>query len=148
MARVDYHGILDELQAILVANSDLDRAKKFIESELWFGPDVPEGIYLYNSRRRAPAELQSLSRGRRQDYLLDVIIWCAGWHQDSVRDASKIRDALIGDVETTLMDVNDRTLNGKAKVYMLEGGELATFEDNGFLSTGQVLVTVHVQATI
>lgn len=145
--RVDYYGIETAIKDILEADAgnDLpDNLKVFIESQIAFNDEGCPGVYIYLDRRDAPPQIQRIAAGTRTDMEVDLSLWCAEFH-DSVEDASRLRDDLIGKVEVALMA--DRTLNDTVTAFWLRGGDFNMLQDNGFLSMGEIKMRARVVAT-
>lgn len=139
MARLDYYAIEEAIKTNLESYSTTNGFswKVHVEDAITLASDECPGIYIYLDRRDAPIDLQTLANGTRTNYRLTFSIWCVEWHFDTVRDAVRLRDDLIGNVELALM--SDRTIGGNCKYSWLEGGEMGNYENDGtFLSTGQI----------
>lgn len=146
MARADYFAIEQAIKTLIEGNANTPaNTKVFIESEISFAHEACPGVYIYLDRRSAPAGIQRLAAGTRTDFEVRFTVWCAEWHQDSVAKASEFRDDLIGKIELALM--SDRTLGGSVESSWLDGGEFGSFEENGFLSLGEIVLIAHVKAT-
>lgn len=145
MPRVNYFDIESELAEILRANSTLDGVNITVESvtELEAGSWV--GIYLVG--RELP-EGQPLAAYTRMRYKLNFVIWCWEYSLDSIADAIRQRDDLVGRVEIALM--KNSTLNGKVSYCFLEGGELQSAqvaETSGYVAGGEIILKADVTAT-
>lgn len=146
MARIDYFGLEDEIGKIFRADSTLEGVKVTVEDDVEF--EVGPLITIYIDRRD-PTDGQSLSAGTRTRYLLRIIIWCWQYSLESLSNAIRLRDDLLGKVELVLM--KNRTVSGKVQSLWLGGGELpsARIEDDapGYIAGGEIIVTMEVSAT-
>lgn len=152
MAAIDYYGVATSLKAIFDADVTLGAAAPpvmtVIEEEIMFGvADNITMIAIYMDRRD-PHPQQSLAMGTRQRYLLQLSLWCIAFNIGSLREAINERDTLMGKVEIATMNINNRTISGKASSSWLGGGEMFSAKNpkGGFVAVGEVLLTADVQA--
>jgi len=144
MARLDYYAIevaiKTILDATLLATTVLiEEVVAYIEGPL---------VVIYLDRRRAPAELQQLSAGTSTRFELDLTLWCLALSYDGVREASQLRDNIIGQVEVAMMA--DRTIGGTVMSSWIEGGEFRnsrTEDDSGFISAGEVKIIASARSS-
>src|SRR3990167_9767697 len=112
MAKVAYAAIRDTIKTVLEGDARTNVARIYIEEEPQFGlADAQKIIAVFMDRRRAPADQQSLSAGKRTRFLLDLLFVVAFFDMESFKAACDGRDALLGDLELVLMD--NRTLSGQ-----------------------------------
>jgi hypothetical protein len=144
---VDYHGILEAAQFILQGDATLADAAILVEEEFGFGlGDKAKAVYIYSLSRNA-TEAQPIAAGKRTRFNLSLLFWCVGFNMGSIREAARLRDALIGRVESVLM--NNRTLNGKVDTAWLGGGDFLSAknpESQSFLSAGEITMVCEVKA--
>jgi len=140
MARLDYYGLMKEMQDILELSTSIDGVQIAIEEEEPYGPDNTPFIGISIPERSSPIELQRISAGRKQAYLVVFSVWCWCFDFESKPNAIRNRDDLLGTVEVELMKGTARTLNGKVESGRIDGGELstATLDGVGFFSGGEI----------
>lgn len=145
MARIDYYDIANEIAGILSADSELSGVTVAVESDHELGVGLFVGVYI--DRRESPPDEQQISAGTRERYILYVTLLCRAYSLDSISDAIRRRDDLVGKVEIALM--GNRTLNGKVGGLWLEGGALPSGKDesgSGYISEGEIIVAARVSA--
>lgn len=148
MAAVDYVGIRDQIEAALVADARTSNARVYVEEEPQFGlSDQQSVIAVFMDNRTTPADIQSVSAGKRTRYLLRISFWVVAFSLESYRKACDERDALVGQLELVLMD--NRTLGGKVTTSWLEGGEMFSARDpqnSVFTAIAEVVMVLDVSA--
>lgn len=121
MAAVDYGGVLEALQLIFQSDSRTSDARVYVEEDPAFGlGESDKGIVLVLDRR-VPTSGQAMAAGKRTRHLLTIGVWVVGFNMESFREAGKVRDALLAQVELVLMD--NRTISGLVTSGQLGGGE-------------------------
>ena len=148
MAKVAYAAIRDTIKTVLEGDARTNVARIYIEEEPQFGlADAQKIIAVFMDRRRAPADQQSLSAGKRTRFFLDLLFVVAFFDMESFKAACDGRDALLGDLELVLMD--NRTLSGQVSTLYIEGGEFYSAKDSQattFVAVAEINVTVDVTA--
>lgn len=136
MAGVDYSGIMDGIRAALVADATLIAANAKVHVEEEFSWDMADGpqVYIYFDSRTASAKDQSLSRGQRTRFQLNVTIWVKAVSLDSFKVAADARNALLSLVEVALMQDHTFGLPTKIQTSWLDGGQALSAK--GPASTG------------
>lgn len=145
MAAIDYHAILEGIRDQIEADEDAPSVTIHIEEEL----STVEGptVMLYLDRRDAPDDLQTLSAGQRTRYEVTISIWCFGVAMDSMREACRNRDNLLGEIEIALM--KDRTLQETVSSSWFTGGEFISAQApgvGGFVSGAEIVLVALVTA--
>lgn len=145
MSRIDYFEIETEIAEILKADATIGGVQVTVEDDLNLevGPWV--SIYL---ERRDPTAGQPLAAGTRTRMQLRFSIWCWQYSLDSITEACKNRDDLVGKVEVVLMA--NRSLNSKVNYSWLEGGEIQSArvpDTSGYVAGGEVVVIAEVMAS-
>lgn len=145
MARVDYYAIEEAIADHLRVQEDLQNVNiPPPETEFSF---ERRPMVLISLDRRDAVEGQPLAAGTRTRYTVRFSLWCYQFAL-KLKDASEMRDDLIGKVEVALM--KNRTLDNSVHYMQLEGGE---FESGpapgiqGFVSAGEIILTAEVTAT-
>jgi hypothetical protein len=147
VARVDYFAIESEIAAILRADPLLSGVNVVVEDQVLFAAEQTPYVGIYLDRRDAPADMQTLTAGRRTTMLLRFLLVCGAYSLDSVARAIELRDNLLGNVEVVLSRF--RTINGRVRSSWLEGGEMPSGRvgDGGWLSLGEINLVAEVQLT-
>ena len=146
MARVNYFALEEAIQTILRADPTLSGVSVEIEREIEFIDNAQSAVIIYLDGREAPEDMQRLAAGTRTDFHVMFTLWCMEFHLDSIAQAAKLRDDLIGKVEVALM--KERTLNGNVQGSWLEGGEFLTADSgSGFLSAGEIKLVAKTHGT-
>lgn len=145
MPRIDYFGIETEMQDILKSDSDLANVTVEVED----GPETLERcpfIEIRLLRTDAPAEIQRVAAGQQTRFEIRFSVLCWEYSLESIRDARKKRNDLLGKAQVVLM--KNRTLNDKVSNLRLEGGEMWRSEgETGFGSTAEIIVICEANAT-
>lgn len=145
MPRIDYFGIETEIQEILKADSDLSGVTVEVED----GPETLERcpfVEIRLLRTDAPAEIQRIAAGQQTTFEIQFSVLCWEYSLESIRDARKKRNDLLGKVQVVLM--NNRTLNEKVTNLRLEGGEMWRSDgEAGFGSTAEITVICEATAS-
>ena len=149
MARVDYFAIQEKIQEVLLADQDLKDAGVTViveEDEFLIEMTPWIGIFL-NSREK---DGESIAGGRRQHFILSVELLCVAHHPESVREAARKRDDLIGMAEIALM--GNRNLGGVLRAGAALEIERGDFEsargEAGFVMMGTIELRIITTATI
>lgn len=145
MPAVDYYAIETGLKARLDADATLTGlCTTVIEEDFsWSQADGPV-VYIYMDRRE-PHSQQTMNAGQRTRFLVHLSVWVRALSMDGFKQASGIRDTLLGKVEAALM--RDRTLGGAAGTSWLEGGEMLSAKATGaelYLSAAEIKLVVDV----
>ena len=128
MSAINYTGIQDALEALLLADTRTNVAKIFVESEPQFDlMGAQQVIAVFLTGRTAPAGEQVLSQGKRTRMLLKMPIWVIAFSIDSYRRACELRNTLLGNLELVLMD--NKTIGGTVATSWLEGGDMVSAHD-------------------
>lgn len=146
MARIPYYEIENEIAEILRADEELQSVNVTVEDVTEMEAGAWIGIYLLG--RTVPPDGQPLAAGTRTRFRLDIALWCWEYSLDSMADAVRKRDDLVGKVELTLMA--NRTFNNLVNYSFLNGGELQTAqldETAGFIAGGEILVQADITAS-
>lgn len=141
-----YFSVEKAIRNTLLTASDLSGVRVYIEQDLVWAAESAPAVYIYLTRRDAPASEQRIAAGRRTDWILAMSLWCVEWHLESTEQAAEARDSLIERVEVALM--GNRSLDDTCDRSWLEGGEFVSGMGNvGFLSAGEILLRAKVFAT-
>lgn len=107
----------------------VEEAMPTVPRESWVG--------IYQDDRRAPADVQSLYRGRETRIQVRHTIWVWRFGMKPAT-AVQLRDSLIGDVEYALM--LDPTFGGQCEGSWLNGGRFLSADgpNNGFYAGGEI----------
>lgn len=144
MAAVSYASIRDQIKSILAGDSRTNTARIYIEEEPQFGlGDVQQVIAVFTDRRRAPADQQSLSAGKRTRFLLDMLFVVAFMDFASFKAACDGRDTLLANLELVLMA--NRTLNATVETLWIEGGEFYSAKDS---QSGTLIAVAELNVTL
>ena len=145
MAKIPYFEIENEISEILRADSTLEGVNITVEDVTDIEAGAWVGIYLLG---RSVPEGQPLAAGTKTRFRLDIALWCWEYSLDSMADAIRKRDDLIGKVEIVLMA--NRTFNNMVDYSFLGGGELQSAqldETAGFIAGGEILVQADITAS-
>lgn len=146
MARVDYYDLELEVQRALQGATALDGVTVEVE-EPW--PENIEaspwvGIYL---QRRDDAG-SNIAAGRHQRFQIRLELWCVEHSLESVGDAARLRDDLMGRVEVVLLQENAGNLRGKVEMLRIMGGAFESARgESGFWMGGSILLDLWKAAT-
>ena len=145
MARIDYFSIEDELGSLIRADETVQGVQVTVEGDVEIEAGALVAIYL---DRRDPTSGQSLSAGTRTRFQIKFIIWCWEYSLDSMSDAMKKRDDLVGKVEIILM--KNRTISNKVSTSWLAGGAMPAQQlegdFDGYVAGGEIVLIAEAVA--
>lgn len=147
MARIDYYGLEVKVKELLDREFEGQAVTVSIEDEL----NLIEGpaVIIYLDARTTPIDRQSIAAGRRLRMTVELTLLCIDRSFESIADACRHRDDLIGRVEIALMKYRD--LEGLVTQTWFEGGRFSNAYDDkssGFASAGEVRLMLDVTATL
>lgn len=145
MPRIDYYGIELELQALLEADPSMNGVVVTVEEH---GVNHAEQAPLVNIRldRRDATAAQPIAGGQRTRYAIRFVLLCSQYSLESVEQAARLRDDLIGRVEVVLM--KNRRIGGMVHYLTLVGGPFGIeHQDTGWLATGEVVAVADLDAS-
>jgi hypothetical protein len=141
MARIDYYQIEEDIATQLRADANLTGVTVDVEQEPAFAED--KGVFIYLVGREAPAELQTMSAGKRTRFYIHIVLVCMAQALE-LKAAMEARDDLMSNVELALM--SNRTFgNAQVQKFWIEGGNFENSRDGNdglFNSTGEVEIVV------
>ena len=144
MARVDYYSIEKAIQTVLKADPDMADVDVLVEQDVQLGQNPTVAIYIES--RSAPANLQRISAAKRTNFQVIFTLACFGFSLD-IEQAMKLRDDLMGKVETALM--KNPSLNNAVSFSYLSGGQFENATaNNSFIARGDVTLVAEVSATV
>jgi hypothetical protein len=146
MARIDYHGIKQNIKDVLEANiPDVDTV--YVEEDLQVSAEMSPWMCVYLTGREVPED-QPIAAGKRTRMRVNFSVWVWVFNLELDR-AERDRDRLVGEIELALM--NNRSLNESVEGVLLDGGELPSNRDPdspGFFSGGEVRILVDVTSIV
>ena len=147
LIELDTYRMLAEMRSIFQADSTLNGAVFTIQSEPDLSPEMDPWIGLFSETVDTP-EGQPISAGQRANLLVGCIVAVYAFHLESLADAMRQRDRMVGRVLTSIM--RNRSLNGVSGVRttIIRSVELDSARisgGTGFLSGGEIRVDLDVQ---
>lgn len=145
MASIDYAGI----RTLIVDALRLEIPGVYVEEETYpaFAPELSPWVGVFLERRDAPAELQVMAAGSVLRMELRARILVLAYHLGGMLDASRVRDDILGQVETAVL--KHKTLFGGSHLVRVEGGDFVSAQaETGFWAVADTTIVGIVTATV
>ena len=149
--KADYFGVMEAIKVVISNDADVDIALNKLVVTVVEWPEIigddENRIYISEVTRTVPDD-QPIAGGTRMYFDATFRILVSVWDLE-YKDAVTFRDSVLGDVEIAMM--RNRKIGDTVAYSTITGGDILSGQapgGSGFLSEGEVLVTVRMKPVI